>query len=150
MKKRNRIILTGLPIVALTAGVVIFVIYEMNKKDENTNNSSHQYIESDNIKNNGGGETHDDLLSKFKIFPKLDNSQFYKYIRIVDGVPIINNEFISHVVHKVLKDIQISDGTIDWGYELSDDKQHLSVTFKWNADSQSKVFTKTYHFNVNV
>lgn len=94
-------------------------------------------------------QTSSDLLSKFRVFPELKSSYFYKYLKMRDGKPYISDMFISQVVNKVLKETQVSDGKIEWAYDLSDDKQTLKLTFKWDSGNQGRVFSKTYKFNIS-
>ena len=86
---------------------------------------------------------------KFIIFPKLEVNTFYDDIRIKNKIPYISEEFIAHVISIVIKDVNISDGTINWGYEyLDSNKQKINISFKWNAKFQQKIYKKTYYFNV--
>ena len=115
----------------------------MNKGDISSNNSITTQI------NNDPGNDKQGIFSKFKIFPDLIMETLYEKIRIKNSRPIITDELIAKLVNEILSKINISDGSISWGYQLNYKKDDLKITFKWNGGSQAHIFTKTYRLNIS-
>ncbi|NQZ66136.1 MAG: hypothetical protein HRT99_02885 [Mycoplasmatales bacterium] len=144
MKRKYRIIFTALPIFISIATIgTYFGIQFLNQKEE----SSHLDLEINDSGNKTDNENSN--FSKFKIFPELNENQFYKYIVIESGEPVLNDNFISSVINYVIKKIQISDGHVEWAYKYADDKkQSVSISFKWVAKMQKKNYSRTYIFKI--
>ena len=142
MTKRSRIILTAVPIVAGVAGVATYSIVQILKsKDQNLN---------ENPKPLQITQTGDDgLLSKFQIFPKLLTHDFYKYIRVRNGEGYMDDVFVAQVLNKILKDLQISEGSLRWGYDLSIDGKSLKVSIIWMSPENQREYSKTYSFTIS-
>ena len=140
--------LTGVPIIGTLGGVGAYVVVNMNKSKEDSQSAPmNQYTGADNV-TDSSGNNNEDLVDKFQVFPVVKRNQFYKYIRVSHGGAIFDQNFIAQVANFVIKNMQISDGKIEWGYETNLYKDDLKMTFKWIASNQGRVFTKTYKFSL--
>lgn len=151
MKKAARLLLTSVPMLGAAGGVGGYMLYQYKQSPQKQIHSNQTSFTSPDSVTNSNNNQQDDqsLLSRFKIFPQINAQQFYKYIKMRDGKPYMDDIFIAQVVNKVLKDIQISDGHIEWAYTMNDQKDDLKLTFKWLSDGQGRVFTKTYRLNIS-
>lgn len=148
MKKITKIALTTIPLIGTAGGIGSYMLVKMNHSNKNNiSNSNNNYTSADTVTNENG-ITDNNLINKFQIFPQLNSQMFYKYIRIQNGAPIMNKNFIANVVNYVLKNMKISDGKIKWGYSINDQKNNLKITFKWLSGMEGRIFTKTYDFDL--
>ncbi len=146
MKKRFRVMMTIVPIA--TTIVVIGIYFSIQFVKNEQKGDIKLKIREDTPPTNTN-HTNDEI-SKFKIFPKLNELDFYKYIIIFQGEPILNDRFISRVVQFVIEKIQISDGHIEWDYKYNDfKKQSISISFKWVANIQNRSYSRTYTFEIS-
>lgn len=142
MKKIYKQLMVAAPIVVTVVSVgTYFAVTTFNDQKEIKNEKS--------IVHHVGMNKDIDL----KIFPKLDQSKFYKYIRIKDNKPYLTDEFIARVINEVLQKMQFSGGQIRWGYEFRDTfkKDDLLVNFEWVPSKESSVQDvqkKSYHFKL--
>ena len=149
MKKIGKIILTTVPIVGTLGGVGAYIAVHMNKgQPETTVTSNNKYLPPDEVTESDGSKS-SQLVDKFQVFPQLRQEQFYKYIRIESGRAVMNKDFIANVVNYVIKNMQISDGSIEWGYQVNGYRTWLKLTFKWITGLQGRTFTKTYSFDLS-
>lgn len=148
MKKPVRIAITAIPIIGALTGTGVFIASKMNTADVPKTYDPKRFTEADNVQTKEGTSDTSSLINKFQIFPMLNSHQFYKYIRLDENhEPTITDEFISRVVNYVIKEMKISDGKIDWGYQMIS-KKEMNITFKWISGIQGRIFSKTYHFDI--
>lgn len=148
MKKRTKIALTAIPILGTIGGVGAYIAIHMNQSQKTKAEvSGNKYVPPDTITDTSGEAT-TDLVDKFQVFPELNQQKFYKYIRIINGKPVMNKDFIAQVANYVIKNMQISDGKIEWGYSINDEKTNLDITFNWVSGNQGRIFKKTYTLNL--
>lgn len=127
------------PIAAAAVGVGIYWGFA-KKKSETVVGQKHSQIEVTTSSNS--------IYDKVDIFPNINQYDFYQYIRIEDGKPVIDDNFIAKVINYVIKNTRVTDGDISMNY-TQPDIQSLSVTFYWVKDGE-KEYWKTYNFSLSV
>lgn len=90
---------------------------------------------------------------EIKVFPDIQKSEFYKYIKIEDGLPYIPDEMIARIVNKILEKMQFTDGEVQWGYKFVDElrKDDLLLSFKFTPNVLSlniKPSERIYHIKI--
>lgn len=89
------------------------------------------------------------IFNSIDIFPKISNFEIYSEVRIENGKGIITDDLIAFLINKVIKGAKVTDGKINFNYEIAPDKQSARVTFNWEKD-KDHVFWKTYKLTLSV
>ncbi|MCK5789075.1 MAG: hypothetical protein KAH32_08745, partial [Chlamydiia bacterium] len=111
MLKSLRIAAIATPLV-LTASTVGIYLVVASKKTKDNQVVSHAHQES-------GTTNHEDIYENFKIFPKLDQHNFYKDIKIIDNDDVskntigingmkvvIDNEMKAKIINYILRNME--------------------------------------------
>ena len=84
-----------------------------------------------------------------KVFPNIQVSEIYKYIRIDFRLISLDLKIVSYVVGTAVKKAQISDGTISFGYQyLSQEKIELAISLFWSDINGNVRKIKTYNIKL--
>lgn len=83
------------------------------------------------------------------IFPKLNAGYFYQYVKMQNGKPIITDDFVAAVAKKVISEMKVTDGNIEFSYQIEKDGQSATVSFLWNNEQHGEK-GKTYKFFLSV
>lgn len=131
--------------VAIIGGSVGLYFALSNKQESENNKPRPDRLVAGYQSNNHGLE--------IKVFPDIQKAEFYKYIRIEDGLPYIPNEMIARIVNKVLEKMQFTDGEVQWGYKFVDElkKDDLLLSFKFTPNTLSlniKPSERIYHIKI--
>ncbi len=86
------------------------------------------------------------IYDKFNVFPEITNLDYYKYIEMKDGKPIITDEMIACVINDIVSRMQITGGDLDYGYEKVSD-QEVIISFVWHGPHKN--FPKNYKLKVS-
>ncbi|WP_051586185.1 MHO_1590 family protein [Mycoplasmopsis lipofaciens] len=78
-------------------------------------------------------------------FPKLNNSNYYKYIRILNDKPCFASDFIANVVKDILQNMYIPSGNVEFYYDKTNE-QSITFYFKWT--SGNSIIKKQYSFDI--
>ncbi|MGZ9428553.1 MHO_1590 family protein [Mycoplasma sp. 1012] len=131
--KKKKIILYYSLSVASVIAITIPVIYLALKSEDTSKNKK--------IKNNNESF----FLTENDIFPEVDAREYYDYIEIENGEPVINDKMISFFITDIIKRLGVSYGDIKFNYKY-ENKKSVLVEFIWINEDQ-KVY-KNYHLNI--
>ena len=152
MLKSLRIAAIATPLV-LTSSTVGIYLAVASKKVEKNIGVSHVHQEN-------GSTNHEDIYENFKIFPKLDQHDFYKDIKIVDNdVPtknaigingmkvVIDNEMKAKIINYILRNMETTEGSISYGFKEVD-SHTVKFYFMWENNG-NKPHYRTYKFSLS-
>ncbi|MCK5867335.1 MAG: hypothetical protein KAG14_02970 [Mycoplasmataceae bacterium] len=98
--------------------------------------------------------TPSEIMSRYEsitVFPEIQVSEVYKFIRIDYRKISINEKIISYVVGTAVKKAQISDGTISFGYQyLNKQKTGISISLFWSDQNGNVRKIKTYNIKLQI
>lgn len=141
MNKRKKAIITFGTIIPIAgASIGLLVYYNTHKNNEINHNNAYQNITQNNIQESS------DIYDNMEIFPKLETSDFYKYIRYENGRHIINNDFIAAVINYVVANMKVVGGNVHYKYTQSSPTT-LNITFYWSK-ANTKEYWRTYSINL--
>ncbi|MGZ9431692.1 MHO_1590 family protein [Mycoplasma sp. CB776] len=131
--KKKKIILYSSLSVASVIAITIQVIYLALKSEDSSKNKK--------ITNNNESF----FLTENDIFPEVDAREYYDYIEIENGEPVINDKMISFFITDIIKRLGVSYGDIKFNYKY-ENKKSVLVEFIW-INEDLKVY-KNYHLNI--
>ena len=85
-------------------------------------------------------------FENISVFPNIQVSEIYKYIRIDYRNISLDEKIISYVVCTAVKKAQISDGAISFGYQYSNpEKSGISISLFWSDVDGNVRKIRTYN-----
>lgn len=144
-KFRKAIITAGTIIPLVAAGGGLYFYYQSQRSHKsNLGNVSQKSGTNTSVASNDIN----DIYDKVKIFPKLDTTTLYKYVRMENGKYIITEDFISGVINFVISNMKVVDGNLHYKYELPTPSS-LKITFYWSKPHTKEYWT-TYTVNLSM
>lgn len=152
MIKSLRIAAIATPLVLTASTVGIYLAVASKKTEENqTVRHSHQ---------EGSSSQPKDIYENFKIFPDLDQHDFYKDIKIIDSKgkddmgltimkAIIDDEMKAKIINYVLRNMATTEGKISYGYGKGKKAGSFNFYFKWKNGDENKAHYRTYKFSLS-
>ena len=151
MIKSLRIAAVATPLVLTTSTVGIYLVVASKKTEENQV-VSHAHHES-------GAIDHEDIYKNFKVFPDLDQHDFYKDIKIIDSKvkdkmgltimkAVIDDEMKAKIINYVLRNMETTEGIISYGYQPDTKAGTFNFYFMWK-NNHNKPHYRTYKFSLS-
>ena len=140
MTKFKKITILSIPCVIIAGSLAtLFSISKINKNNDNT-----VPINSSSI-----SKSHD-IYKDVKIFPKINPNTFYSYLRMNSGSknPIINDDMILFIAKYIIKNMNVSEGKIFWGFNRKNEAQvDIQVMWKHTYNNQEYSYSRVYSFS---
>lgn len=131
--KLKNLFLLFIPLFFIFIGITTYAIIKTNQNQNNLDWSSND-------------DKQDDDYDNIDIFPQLNIYDFYQYLKIINGKPTITDDFIAAVIKKVITDIKLINGTLNYEILISTTTS-LKIAFQFQT--LANTYEKTYDFNVN-
>ncbi|MEA4115300.1 hypothetical protein VBM87_00680 [Mycoplasma sp. 744] len=91
-------------------------------------------------------EFNNDKSLQYNIFPELNASDYYKYVRIEEDGYYFDSNIISSVAKDVINKIKSSEGKIYFEIEQPQDYE-INFYFKWISNN-NQIQYQNYYFNI--
>lgn len=76
-------------------------------------------------------------------FPIITDNEFYDRIRIEEGEATLTNQMIAEIAFKIIFNMKIIGGKLQWAHKWEDEGKTLLYTFKWISSSNVS-YIKSY------
>ena len=144
MRRLFRLIAIGSPVV-LTAGTIGTYLAVTTYSSKNIVHKKEKKIISKNHDVNILPK--EDSYSKFKIFPDLDQHDFYNDIKINQLKAVIDQEMQAKIINYVFRHTSFTEGNISYSINKIT-PQNFKFHFKWISPDGYPHY-KTYHFVID-
>lgn len=87
----------------------------------------------------------------YSVFPKIDYRDFYKYLKVKNGLPFIDDDMVARIINYVVVKMQYSGGKLEWSYFFADSRQQtVVILFNLSTDFFSSAETTTKEYTLSV
>ncbi len=119
------------PIIAIIGSIGVYFALPASKTDKDKELS----ITTDLVKNptvDISTQSQGANSLGIQVFPKLNQANYYKYIKLKNGIPYIPDDLLAHIVNDVLQKMQYTDGVVSWRINYIDSlsQNDVHITFQ--------------------